>query len=89
VKEFLVYTGLRVLLFLASLAVVGGAWALVTGDTQVPALWVLLLAFLVSGVASMFLLNGPREAFARRVESRAEAATARFEESRAREDEPS
>ena len=37
----------------------------------------------------MFLLNGPREAFARRVQARADAATARFEESRAREDEPS
>lgn len=88
VKEFLVYTGLRVLLFLASLAIVGGTWALVTQDTQVPALWVLLLAFLLSGAASMVLLNGPREAFARRVEARAEAATARFESSRAREDEP-
>jgi hypothetical protein len=34
----------------------------------------------------MFALNRQREAFARRVQSRAEAATARFEELKARED---
>ena len=88
-KEFVVYTGLRGLLFLASLAVIGGVWALVTEDSRVPALWVLLLAFLVSGLASTFLLNSQREALARRVQTRAEAASARFEASRAREDETS
>ena len=88
-KEFLVYTGLRAGIFLASLLVVGGAWALVTGDDQVPALWVVLLAFLISGVGSLFLLNRQREAFARRVEDRADRATARFEAAKAKEDEPS
>ncbi len=87
-KEFLVYTGLRAGIFLASLLVVGGAWALVTGDDQVPVLWVVLLAFLISGVASLFLLNRQREAFARRVEDRADRATARFEAAKAKEDEP-
>ena len=85
-KEFVVYTGLRLLVFLACLLVVGGGWALVTGDTQVPAAWTVALAFLLSGLVSVFLLNGQREAFARRVSARAEAATARFEESRAKED---
>jgi membrane protein implicated in regulation of membrane protease activity len=86
VKEFVVYTALRLLVFLASLLVVGGIWALVTGDTQVPALWVVLLAFLVSGVTSVVLLRRPREAFARRVAERADAAAARYQESRAKED---
>jgi len=88
VKEFVVYTGLRLLLFVASLAVVGGVWALVSGDTQVPALYVVLVAFLVSGLASVFLLDKQRDAFARRVEARADAAAAAFEAKRAREDEP-
>jgi membrane protein implicated in regulation of membrane protease activity len=87
VKEFLVYTGLRLALFVGSVLVVGGLWALVTGDTQVPAVWVVLVAFLVSGVVSVFLLNRPREAFARRVSARAEAASARLQRARAKEDE--
>ena len=41
------------------------------------------------GVASLFLLNRQREAFAQRVERRAARATARYEEARAKEDEPS
>lgn len=83
-KEFVVYTALRILLFLASLAIVIGVWMLIAD--QVPILWAVVIAFAVSGVASYFLLNGPRVAFARRVEERAERATTRFEERRARED---
>jgi uncharacterized membrane protein len=89
VKEFLVYTGLRAGIFLGSLLVVGGTWALVTGDDQVPAVWVVLVAFLLSGVASLFLLNRQREAFARRVETRADKASARFQAAKAKEDEAS
>lgn len=85
-KEFVVYTGLRLLVFLGSLLVVGGAWAVFTGDTQIPAMWTLLIAFLLSGLVSVFLLNRQREAFARRVAERAAAASARLEESRAKED---
>lgn len=84
VKEFVVYTALRILLFLASLAVVIGVWMLVAG--RVPVTWAVVIAFVVSGVASYFLLNRPRAAFARRVEERAERATAKFEEMKARED---
>ncbi|WP_121253250.1 DUF4229 domain-containing protein [Nocardioides ferulae] len=69
-KEFWVYTGLRLSLFAASLGVVFGIWALVADS--VPLLWVIVIAFLVSGVASYFLLNAQRDAFARRVESRVE-----------------
>jgi ABC-type multidrug transport system fused ATPase/permease subunit len=84
VKEFVVYTGLRILLFVASLAVVAGIWLLLTDE--VPVLWVLILGFALSGVASYFLLNRQRAAFASRVETRAQKASVRFEEMRARED---
>ena len=87
-REFLVYTGLRLGIFVGSLLLVGGVWALATDSDQVPALWVVVLAFLLSGVASLFLLNRQREAFAQRVSARAERATARYEEARAKEDEP-
>lgn len=85
-KEFIVYTGLRILLFIGSLAVVLGLWALVSGPEQIPVLWPVLVAFVLSGVASYYLLNRQREAFARRVEERAHRATAAFEERKARED---
>lgn len=83
-KEFVVYTALRVLLFIASLGVVLGVWILVAD--RVPVLWPVVIAFAISGVASYFLLNRQRAAFARRVEERASRAAAAFEERRARED---
>ena len=84
VKEFVVYTGLRVFLFIGSLAIVSGIWML--ASDSVPLVWPVVIAFIVSGVASYFLLNRQRAAFAKRVEERAARATARFEEMRARED---
>ena len=45
-----------------------------------------VIAFIVSGVGSYFLLNRPREALAQRVELRAERATKAFEERKAKED---
>ena len=84
VKEFVVYTGLRVVLFLASLGVVAGAWVLIAGD--VPVLWALVIAFVLSGIGSYFLLDRQREAFARRVDERARRASSKFEELRSKED---
>jgi protein-S-isoprenylcysteine O-methyltransferase Ste14 len=84
VKEFVVYTVLRILLLVASFGVVFGIWALVADS--VPLLWVVVIAFVLSGLASYFLLNGPRTAFAARVEERAARASAAFEDRRARED---
>ncbi len=83
-KEFWIYTGLRIALFVASLGVVAGVWMLIAD--QVPILWVVVVAFALSGVASYVLLAQPRAAFARRVEARAERASAAFEASKARED---
>jgi predicted PurR-regulated permease PerM len=85
VKEFAIYTGLRVLLFVASLITVMLIWSLFT-EGRVPVLWAVVIAFAVSGVLSYFLLNRQRDAFARRVEERAARAASAFEERKARED---
>ncbi|WP_299932781.1 DUF4229 domain-containing protein [uncultured Nocardioides sp.] len=84
-KEFVVYTVMRVLLFLASFGVVVGVMALAF-DGRYNLFWAVILAFLISGIASYFILNRQREAFARRVEARASRASAAFEERKARED---
>lgn len=83
-KEFWTYTGLRIALFVASFGVVAGVWMLVADE--VPLLWAVVIAFVLSGVASYVLLNPQREAFARRVEARAARASAAFEASKAKED---
>ncbi len=83
-KEFIVYTAMRIGLFVTSLVVVIGVWLLVAD--QVPVLWAVVIAFVMSGVASYFLLNRQREAFARRVERRAERMQERFEEMKSKED---
>lgn len=84
-KEFVVYTALRLLLLVASFGIVAGIWAALN-DGQFHLFWTVILAFLLSGVASWFLLSRPREAFAARVEHRAGRASAAFEARKARED---
>ena len=84
-REFLVYTGMRLVVFVASLLTVIGIWSLFSD--QVNGLIAVILALVVSGVASYFLLRTQREAFARRVEERASRASRAFEERKAREDE--
>jgi hypothetical protein len=86
VKDFAVYTLARIGLFVASFAVIAGVWALVTRSTSVPWLWPLLLAAVVSALASYHWLRGPRERFAARVDERATNMARRFDEVRARED---
>jgi putative flippase GtrA len=84
VKEFWIYTGLRVLLFVATLAVVFGVWLLLSDE--VPVLWAVVVAFAISGLASFFLLDRARQAFAQKVEGRAERVSAAFEAQRSKED---
>lgn len=84
-KEFVVYTVLRIVLFMASFGIVVGVMALAS-DGRYNLFWAIVLAFLVSGVASFFVLDRQREAFARRVEARAARASAAFEERKASED---
>ena len=83
-KELVVYTALRLVLLVASVAVVAGLWTLVTGGVDV--FWSLVIGFVISGVGSYYVLNPQREAFARRVEERASRASAKFEQRKARED---
>ncbi|HYO40091.1 MAG TPA: DUF4229 domain-containing protein [Nocardioidaceae bacterium] len=85
-KEFAVYTIARIGLFVASYAVIAGVYMLVTGRDSVPVIWPLLLAAVVSAIASLYLLAGPRARFAARVEERATKMSRRFEEARAKED---
>ena len=83
-KEFWIYTLLRLGLFLGSGAIVFGIWFVVTED--VPVVWVVVIAFVISGVASYFLLERQREAFAAKVQGRAAKVSQRFEEQRSKED---
>ena len=83
-KEFVIYTGLRLALFVGAFAAVGGVWLAAAGSA--PWVAVVAIAFIVSGVGSYFLLDRQRQAFARRVEVRAARMTEAFEERRARED---
>ena len=83
-KEFWIYTALRLVLFAASFGIVLGVWFLFTDS--VPILWSLVIALLVSGIGSYVVLNRQREALARRVQTRAEAMTSRIEEMKAKED---
>ena len=84
VKEFVVYTGLRLLMFAATFGIVIGVWLAVADTANLFAC--VAIAFVVSGIGSYFLLNSQREAFARRVEVRAERASKAFDQRRAKED---
>ncbi len=83
-KEFWIYTALRIALFLGSFAIVFGVWYAVTSD--VPVVWAVVIAFLLSGIGSYLFLGHYREAFAVKVQGRAAKVAERFEEQRAKED---
>ncbi len=80
----MIYTVLRVLLLVASLGVVVGVWLLF--DETVDVMIAFLIALVISGIGSYFLLNRYRENFARVVERRAERAAVAFEQKKAKED---
>jgi hypothetical protein len=86
VKEFVVYTVARAGLFVAAYLVIVGGYMLLTHDDHVPLIWPFLAAAAVSAVASYYLLQGPRQRFAARVDARARRVSERFEQARARED---
>jgi hypothetical protein len=85
VKEFVVYTAARFGIFAAVYGVVVAAYLVIHGG-PLPVLWPLLLAAVVSTVASAFLLRGLRDRFAAVVNDRAGRMSQRFEEMRAKED---
>ena len=90
-KEFWIYNGLRFLVFAGTLVVVIGIWLLIDSDgfdnggTSMPI--ALIVAIVVSGVISYWLLARPRKAWAERIEVRATRAKAAFDAHKAKEDE--
>lgn len=83
-KEFAVYSLMRLALFVSSMVVVIGVWSLAADSVHI--LGAIVVALVLSGIASYFLLNRPREALARRLEERARAASEAFERKKAHED---
>jgi len=86
VKHFVVYTALRLGLFVLCWVVLAGAGTLVFDSTAKVGIWALVLAAVTSSLLSLRLLAGPREQFAQSVQARAERAAAAFEEMKSRED---
>ena len=82
----MVYTVLRLGLFLATYAVLSVLAVLAFGNSGTVLLVTVIVAAVVSSVLSLRLLAGPRERFAESVEARAARAKDRFEEMRSRED---
>lgn len=85
-KHFLVYTVLRIALFLACFAVVATITVNVFDNTSTVWIWTIVGAAVLSSVLSLKLLEGPREKFAQSVQRRADAAGAAVERARAKED---
>jgi hypothetical protein len=85
VKEFAIYTALRLGIFVACYALFG--WLYVEAFGRTGALvWPFLAAIVISSLISLKVLAPQRERFAARVEARARRASAKFEERKARED---
>jgi len=84
VKEFTLYTGARIGLFLVAYAVVLGVVWVIPGSIH--PVWPLLIAAALSTVASAFVLRDLRERFTLQVQNRAERMSQKFEEMKAKED---
>ena len=82
----MIYTVLRLALFVATFAVLSTITVLIFGGSNGVWFASLLIAAVLSSVLSLKLLAGPRERLAESVEARAERAKAKFEEIRSRED---
>lgn len=85
-KDFWLYTLARFGMFAATYAVIVGVYLLVTGADRVPLLWPLVLAAVISLVASAYVLRGMRDRLAAGIQTRAEGMSRRFEEMKAKED---
>ena len=85
-KHFVVYTLLRLGLFVATYAVLAGLAVALFGNEPSVLFVTLVVAAVLSSLLSLKLLAGPRERFAASVEARASRARGKFEEMRSRED---
>ena len=84
-KAFLIYTALRLSLFVTTYAVLALVWVLAFGKDGM-LLVPFLAALIISAVLSLKLLAPQRDRFAAVVQARAERAKLRFEEQRSKED---
>ena len=80
-REFAIYTGLRLVLF-------GGAFGLlwVLLHNQLTVFPILLIALMISSIASIFVLRAARDRLAGTIEDRATRISRRLDESRRAED---
>lgn len=85
-KHFLIYTALRLALFLACWAVVVSIATALFGKSAEVGIFSLVLGAVISSILSLKLLEGPRERFAQSVQARAERAAARMNEMKSAED---
>ncbi len=75
-KEFLVYTAARFAVFGACAVLSFGLFWVINGGEDVPVLWPLLLAAVLSVLVSAWLLRDLRDRFAASVQARADRAVA-------------
>ena len=85
-KDFLVYTALRIGLFVVTFVVTLEVAHVLFGDSGTVWVSAFVVGAVLSSLLSLKLLNGPRERLARHVDERARRASERFEEMRSRED---
>ena len=81
-KEFAVYTGLRLVLFAASFGILWVALHTLLGIFPL-----LLLALIVSSILAIFVLRAARDRLAANIEQRASRIASRIQEARSAEDE--
>lgn len=80
-KEFAIYTGLRLALFVVSFGILWVAF-----HTWLTIWPLALLALVITSILSLFVLRTARERLAGKIESRADRISARIEASRKAED---
>jgi hypothetical protein len=85
-KAFLTYTAARIAVFAVTFGIVWGIASIFFESGNTFNLLVLLVALILSSVASIFLLADLRNKLALNVQQRAERMTERLEESRRAED---
>ncbi len=85
-KAFVIYTVLRLGLFVACYAVFGGVYVALVGKTGAGLVVPFIAAVVVSSLLSLKLLAPQRERFAAVVQRRASRASENFEKRKARED---
>ena len=85
-KAFLTYTAARIAVFAVTFGIVWGVASIFFESGNTFSLLVLLVALVLSSVASIFLLADLRNKLALNVQQRAERMTERLEESRRAED---